>query len=147
MRIVTPRFVEIVALSIATEFLKIMIAGAIIMMVITSAVIRIRFLVPVTLSAHMIATMIAISKKRGCINVAKANQPQTEATAIQNFISKVGLRLARMSPAIIMKHDAIGASYPTTNDESERVGLREINNDVQSARNRRELLQSLFVKK
>ena len=77
MRMVTPRFVEIVALSMTTEFLKIMIPGATIMIAVTRAAIRIRFLAPVTLSAHMIATMIAMSKKRGCMNVARANQPPT----------------------------------------------------------------------
>ena len=84
--------------------------GATIMMAVTRAAIRMRFLAPVTLSAHMMATMMAISKKRGCIKVASANQPPTYATASQNFLSSVGLRLARMRPAIIMKHDAIGAS-------------------------------------
>ena len=77
MRIVTPRFVEIVALSITTEFLKIIIPGATIMIAVTRAAMRIRFLVPATLRAQRIATMMAISKKRGCIKAARANQPPT----------------------------------------------------------------------
>jgi hypothetical protein len=83
---VTPRFVEIVALSITTVFRKIIIAGATSMIAVISAVIRIRFLAPATLSAHITAMTIAISKKRGCIKVASANQPPTDATAIQNFL-------------------------------------------------------------
>jgi hypothetical protein len=46
-----------------------------------------------------------------------------------------------------MKQDAIGVSYPTARDESESVGLNEIKIAAQNARNLRELLRSLFVKK
>jgi hypothetical protein len=46
-----------------------------------------------------------------------------------------------------MKHAAIGASYPTAIEESERVGLNEMKIDVQKARNFNELLLSLLVKK
>ena len=52
-----------------------------------------------------------------------------------------------MIPAIIMKQDAIGASYPTARDESESVGLNEIRIDAQKARYFSEEVRSLFVKK
>ena len=106
----TPRLVEIVALSIDTAFLKIMIAGATIMITIMRAATRMRFFLPTTLRAHKIATIMAISKKRGCIKVASANQPPTDVTAIQNFLSIGLLNVERITPAIIIKHAAIGAS-------------------------------------
>ena len=145
--IVTPRLVEIVALSTATELRKIMIAGATIIIAMTREAIRIRFFFPVIFKAHKIATMIAISKKRGCINVASENQQPTDATEIQNFLP-IGLSsVPRIDPAIIMKHAAIGASYPTVKEASERVGLKVIIIETQIARNLSELLWSLFVKK
>ena len=107
---VTPRFVESVALSIETELRKIIIAGAAIIIEMTRAAIRIRFFVPTTLSAQSMAMMMAISKKRGCINVARENQKPTYATLSQNFLSKVGLAFAQMIPAIIIKQAAMGAS-------------------------------------
>ena len=147
MRMVTPRFVEIVALSIETALRKIIIAGAAIMIATTRAAIRMRLFVPTILSAHMTAMMIAISKKRGCIKVASANQPPTDATAIQNFLSIGLLKVERIVPAIIMKQAAIGVSYPTDIDESESVGLKERIIDVQKAKYFKEVLRNLFVKK
>jgi hypothetical protein len=70
----------------------------------------------------MIAMMIAISKKRGCINVASENQPPTHAAAIQNFLS-IGFSIVeRMVPAIIIKHAAIGASYPIAKKRAKALG-------------------------
>jgi hypothetical protein len=63
--------------SLSLQQWLIMGASAIIMIAVTRAAMRIRFLVPTTFSAHIIATMMAISKKRGCIKVARANQPPT----------------------------------------------------------------------
>ena len=124
-----------------------MMVGATIMMAVTSAAIRILFFVPTTFRAHITATIMAMAKKRGCMNVARANQPPTDATTTQNFLSIVVRKVERISPAIIMKQEAIGASYPTAREESERVGLRVIKIDAQKARNFNELLRSLLVKK
>jgi hypothetical protein len=109
--------------------------------------IRSRFFFPVTLKAHRIPMMIAINRKRGCINVASANQPPTDATAIQNFLSIGLLKVERIVPAIIIKQAAIGASYPTDNEESERVGLSVIITEVHKARYFSELIRSLLAKK
>jgi hypothetical protein len=46
-----------------------------------------------------------------------------------------------------MKHEAIGASYPTANEESESVGLNVINIETQNAKNLSEEVRSLLVKK
>ena len=86
---------------------------------------RIRFFFPTILKAQMRAVMIAMSKKRGCINVARANHPPTDATAIQNFLSTGLFNVARIVLAIIKKQAAIGDSYPTAMEERESVGLNE----------------------
>jgi hypothetical protein len=46
-----------------------------------------------------------------------------------------------------MKQEAIGASYPMANEESERVGLNVIRIDTQKARYLSDDVRSLFVKK
>ena len=52
-----------------------------------------------------------------------------------------------MIPAIIIKQEAIGASYPIASDESESVGLNVINIEVQKARYFSDEVRSLLVKK
>ena len=55
--------------------------------------------------------------------------------------------MAQMIPETIIKHDAIGASYPIASDARESVGLKEIRIDAQKARYLREEVRSLLVKK
>ena len=52
-----------------------------------------------------------------------------------------------MRPAIIMKHEAMGASYPIAKEESESVGLNVISIDAQKARYLSDEVRSLLVKK
>jgi hypothetical protein len=80
------------------------------------------------------------------MNVARANHPPTDATAIQNFLSMSLLKVERIVPAIIKKQAAIGDSYPTAMEERERVGLKERIIAVQNEKCRIELVRSLFVK-
>jgi hypothetical protein len=59
----------------------------------------------------------------------------------------VGLTFTQMIPAIIMKQEAIGASYPIASEDKESVGLKVINIDTQKARYLSEEVRSLLVKK
>jgi hypothetical protein len=52
-----------------------------------------------------------------------------------------------MIPAIIIKHAAIGASYPTASEDSERVGLNEMITEVQKAKFLSEDFANFVVKK
>jgi hypothetical protein len=46
-----------------------------------------------------------------------------------------------------MKHEAMGASYPMANEESESVGLKVMSIDTQKARYLSDEFRSLLVKK
>jgi hypothetical protein len=79
MRIVTPRFVEIVALSIETAFRKIIIAGRNHHDCNDKGCNTDTIFCTTTFSAHMTAMMIAMSKKRGCIKLQeKTNHRQMQ---------------------------------------------------------------------
>ena len=87
MRIVTPKFVEITFPLPAPLLRAIKVIGAIAMIAITP--IRMsawcfRFLYA---SAQTPATTRVVKTQRGCINVARAKNPPTAATRIQNLRS------------------------------------------------------------